>query len=118
MKKIAIIGCGFLGNIIADAMKKGLLTDYTLAGAMSHQKASAEKLCAGLGGEAVESLDELLALKPDMVIETASVAMVREACIPTLEHGAGCRCVRHAHVQPPVPSDRTRHPQMHRWKAG
>ena len=41
MKKIAIIGCGFLGNIIADAMKKGLLTDYTLAGAMSHQKASA-----------------------------------------------------------------------------
>ena len=62
MKKIAIIGCGFLGNIIADAMKKGLLTDYTLAGAMSHQKASAEKLCEGLGGEAVESLDELLAL--------------------------------------------------------
>ena len=88
MKKIAIIGCGFLGNIIADAMKKGLLADYTLAGAMSHQKASAEKLCEGLGGEAVESLDELLALNPDMVIETASVAMVREACIPALEHGA------------------------------
>lgn len=88
MKKIAIIGCGFLGNIIADAMKKGLLADYTLAGAMSRQKADAEKLCAGLGGEAVESLDELLALNPDMVIETASVAMVREACIPTLEHGA------------------------------
>lgn len=38
MKKIAIIGCGFLGNIIADAMKKGLLADYTLAGAMSHQR--------------------------------------------------------------------------------
>lgn len=88
MKKIAIIGCGFLGNIIADAMKKGLLADYTLAGAMSRQKVSAEKLCTGLGGEAVESLDELLALNPDMVIETASVAMVREACIPTLEHGA------------------------------
>ena len=52
MKKIAIIGCGFLGNIIADAMKKGLLADYTLAGAMSHQKASAEKLCEGLGGDA------------------------------------------------------------------
>ena len=81
MKKIVIIGCGFLGNIIADAMKKGLLADYTLAGAMSRQKADAEKLCAGLGGEAVESLDELLALDPDMVIETASVAMVREACI-------------------------------------
>lgn len=88
MKKIAIIGCGFLGNIIAEAMRKGLLEDYTLAGAMSHQKADAEKLCADLDGVAVESLEELLALRPDFVIETASVAMAKEACIPTLTQGA------------------------------
>ena len=36
MTKIAIIGCAFLGNIIADAMKKGLLTVLLLAGALRH----------------------------------------------------------------------------------
>ena len=88
MKKIAIIGCGFLGSIIAEAMRKGLLEDYTLVGAMSHQKSAAEKLCAGLHGVAAESLEELLSLKPDFVIETASVQTVRDACIPTLQQGA------------------------------
>ena len=136
MKKIAIIGCGFLGNIIADAMKKGLLADYALAGAMSHQKASAEKLCEGLGGEAVETLDELLALNPDMVIETASVAMVREACIPTLEHGAdfiplsigaccvlpesagGCTCAWRTHLHPARCGRRLRCAADHRADGG
>lgn len=28
--KFGILGCGFLGNIVADAWKKGLLEDYEL----------------------------------------------------------------------------------------
>lgn len=88
MKKIAIIGCGFLGGIVADAVKHGLLPGYTLVGAMGHQRASAEKLCEGTEAQAVDGLSELLSLQPDFVIETASVAMAREACIPALEAGA------------------------------
>ena len=30
--KLGIVGCGFLGNIVADAWKKGLLPDYELVG--------------------------------------------------------------------------------------
>ena len=30
--KFGIVGCGFLGNIVADAWKKGLLEDYELVG--------------------------------------------------------------------------------------
>ena len=33
--KLGIVGCGFLGNIVADAWKKGLLPDYELVGVTS-----------------------------------------------------------------------------------
>ncbi len=88
MKKIAIIGCGFLGGIVADALKRGLLPAYTLSGAMSHRRESAEKLCEGTDAATVDSLPALLQLQPDIVVETASVEMAREACIPVLEAGA------------------------------
>ena len=42
--KFGIVGCGFLGNIVADAWKKGLLPDYELVGVTSRTRASAEKL--------------------------------------------------------------------------
>ena len=41
--KFGIVGCGFLGNIVADAWKKGLLEDYELVGVTSRTFASAEK---------------------------------------------------------------------------
>ena len=33
--KFGIVGCGFLGNIVADAWKNGLLPDYELVGVTS-----------------------------------------------------------------------------------
>lgn len=41
--KFGIVGCGFLGNIVADAWKNGLLPDYELVGVTSRTRASAEK---------------------------------------------------------------------------
>ena len=43
--KLGIVGCGFLGNIVADAWKKGLLPDYELVGVTSRTRASAENRC-------------------------------------------------------------------------
>ena len=40
--KLGIVGCGFLGNIVADAWKNGLLPDYELVGVTSRTRASAE----------------------------------------------------------------------------
>ena len=34
--KLGIVGCGFLGNIVADAWKKGLLPDYELVLSLIH----------------------------------------------------------------------------------
>lgn len=52
MKKIAILGCGQLGSIVADAIASGLLPDYTLCAAMSRKLPDAEALCAKAGGAA------------------------------------------------------------------
>ena len=35
MKRLGIVGCGFLGNIIANAWKQGLLEEYELVGVTS-----------------------------------------------------------------------------------
>ena len=41
MKRFVIMGCGFLGGIVADAYAKGLLPDYELVGVASRTMASA-----------------------------------------------------------------------------
>ena len=37
--KFGIVGCGFLGGIVADAYRKGLLPDYELVGVTSRTRA-------------------------------------------------------------------------------
>ena len=45
--KLGIVGCGFLGNIVADAWKKGLLPDYELVGVTSRTRAAAGPVAEG-----------------------------------------------------------------------
>ena len=47
--KFGIVGCGFLGNIVADAWKNGLLEDYELVGVTSRTPASSEKTASNVG---------------------------------------------------------------------
>ena len=69
--KLGIVGCGFLGNIVADAWKKGLLPDYELVGVTSRTRASAEKTAANVGCAVCEDVDALLALEPEYIVEAA-----------------------------------------------
>lgn len=55
--KFGIVGCGFLGNIVADAWKNGLLPDYELVGVTSRTRASAEKLAAEVGCPVCDDVD-------------------------------------------------------------
>lgn len=87
-KKLALVGCGFLGNIIADAYTAGLLEDYTLVGTFSRTAAKTEAVARKTGCKACASLDELLELSPDYVAEAASVQMVKDMAVPVLSHGA------------------------------
>lgn len=49
MKRLGIVGCGFLGNIIANAWKQGLLEEYELVGVTSRSWESAEKTAQNTG---------------------------------------------------------------------
>lgn len=87
-KKLALVGCGFLGGIVANAYAAGLLEGYQLVGAYSRTADKTEAVAQKTGCKACASLNELLALGPDYVVETASVAMAKEMALPVLGSGA------------------------------
>ena len=86
-KRLALMGCGFLGNIVANAWKNGLLPDYELVGVASRSFESAQKTSAETGAPAFHTLEELLAQKPDYMVETGGIPCVHDIAIPTLEAG-------------------------------
>lgn len=92
MKTFVIVGCGRLAGIVADALGNGLLPDYDLVGVYSRSSAKAGQLAEkmkdyGRTCKVCESPEELLALKPDFLVETASPAAMRELAIPALKNG-------------------------------
>lgn len=86
-KKLALMGCGFLGNIVAKAWVDGLLPDYELVGVCSRSPEPAQETAKMTGCHYCADLQELLAQKPDILVEAASVQCVRDIALPTLEAG-------------------------------
>ncbi|NDW09411.1 aspartate dehydrogenase domain-containing protein [Dysgonomonas sp. 520] len=92
MKKLVIVGCGRLAEIVADAVINGVLSDYDLVGAYSRTPSKAEHMAVkmqqhGRTCKACTTLDDLLALKPDYLVEAASPAAMRQIALPTLKNG-------------------------------
>ena len=86
-KTFAIAGCGFLGNIVADAYCKGLLPDYELTAVFSRTMEDAVAVSHKADCAVCADVDTLIAMKPDYVVETASVEFVRENAEKILERG-------------------------------
>lgn len=92
MKKLVIVGCGRLAGIVTDAVVKGLLPDYELVGVYSRTASKAERIVHkmqqhGKTCVACHTLEELLELKPDYLVESASPAAMKELALPALENG-------------------------------
>lgn len=92
MKKFVIVGCGFLANIVADALLAGMLPDYDLVGVYSRTEAKAKRLAdkmikSGRECKVCTSLSELFSLKSEYLVETASPATMKELAIRSLENG-------------------------------
>lgn len=87
-KKFGIVGCGYLGTVIAKAWKDGFLEDYELVGVTSRTEESAKKTADLTGSRMCKDIDELLALKPDYVVEAASGQTVRDIAETVLGAGA------------------------------
>ena len=92
MKKLVIVGGGRLAGIVADAVINGILPDYDLVGVFSRTVSKAETIAAkmqqhGKSCVAYATLEELLALKPDYLVESASPAAMKELALPALKNG-------------------------------
>ena len=87
-KKLAIVGCGKLGTILAHACRDGLLPDYTLVAVMGRTSARAQALAQECHCAACDTLPALLALQPDYVAEAASAETVRTIGEAVLAAGA------------------------------
>ena len=78
MKTFAIVGCGHLGNIVAEAYKNDLLNGYKLIGAFSRNIDDATALLRGVDAAVCGDILSLIALKPDFIVETASIKLLKE----------------------------------------
>lgn len=89
-EKLVIVGCGRLAEIVADAVVKGSLPDYDLVGVYSRTASKAAHIVNKMQQHgkpciACAKLEELLALKPDYLVESASPAAMRELALPALK---------------------------------
>ena len=94
-KTLAIFGCGGLANLVVNAMVDGLLPSYQLVGTMSRTLAKADYLANKINSiqseyhcKAVDSAEELMALKPDYIVETASPNAFKGFAINALKNGS------------------------------
>lgn len=94
-KTLAIVGCGKLATLIVDAYNAGLLSEYQLIAAYSRTPEKAQrivdKINADSPGEtatACTSVSEILAMKPDYIVETASPDALKELAIDALTNGS------------------------------
>lgn len=95
IKTLGIFGCGGLANIVVDALNNGLLPNYRLIGTMSRTLSSAQYLANKVNSvqkathcDAFDSIDEFLALKPDIIVETASPSALKGFVLDALKNGS------------------------------
>ncbi len=86
--RVAIIGGGTIATLFIEHIQRGDLGDAQVIAVAGRGGASRGKPLASEHGIAyVTSLDELLALRPDVVVEAASHDAVREFGVSLLEKG-------------------------------
>ena len=85
--KLAIVGSGSLGSIIGKVVLQNLHEDYEILGVLSGRIQNAIKLADEIGCKAYKTLDEIIADKPDYVIEAASPDVLKDIGIKILANG-------------------------------
>lgn len=86
--RIALIGCGAIGGVIAEAISSGVV-DATLDGVYDLDMKNSEKLASRLDPppRVCQSLDDVLSSRAELVVEAASQAAVKSYAVRILEAG-------------------------------
>ena len=79
MRKVGIIGCGAIGTVIARAVERGIVEcDELILYDRNMEKAEKLKKALHVPVTVVKSLEELIKLKPLVIVEAASQQAVRD----------------------------------------
>jgi aspartate dehydrogenase len=89
--RIALIGGGTIARLVLDHIRRGELGRFEVAGLMGRAGGAprGRQLADEFGIPYIEARQQLIALKPQAVIEAASHQAVREHLVPLLEAGLG-----------------------------
>lgn len=94
IKTLAIVGCGKLAEIVVDALINGILPNYRLIGTMSRTIEKAEYLADKINNvqknhkcQPFDSISDIISLKPNYIVETASPNALRDFTLDALENG-------------------------------
>lgn len=90
MKKIrlALMGCGYLNEIVADAIKRNYLPEYELVGVLGRNKQKTEAFANRHNCKACTDIQALMDLKPDFTAEAASPQAIRDYSEIVLNKGS------------------------------
>jgi aspartate dehydrogenase len=79
VKRVGIIGCGVIGTVIAKAVDEGIVKcDELIIYDSNHEKAENLRKSLSADVEVVRGLEEMLRIKPAVIVEAASQQAVKE----------------------------------------
>ena len=83
-KRLAIAGCGKLGNILTDAWRSGLLPEYEIVGVLGRDRERAGSMASKAGCPAFETIEELLAFVRNEKGRPEAQAGAHDDCVMAL----------------------------------
>lgn len=86
--KLALLGCGYLNEIVANAMKDGYLPEYELIAVLGRNQDRAKAFAQHFGCKACADINELMDMKPDYIAEAASVKAIKDYSETILNGGS------------------------------
>jgi len=84
---VGILGCGLLGQLVAEGIAGERVPGYRLAGVADVNPSQAAILSEATGCHLCHSLEELLEKRPDYVVEATCVEGLKDAALPILRAG-------------------------------
>lgn len=86
--KLALLGCGYLNEIVANALKDGFLPQYELVAVLGRNTSKTLAFASRFGCKACSTIDELLLEKPDFTAEAASIKAIQDYSEAVLNGGS------------------------------
>lgn len=88
MKKIAVLGCGSQSRVFCMNATKLLVDDYFVTAVCANNHEHAVDLASRIGATAARTVEEMLSLNPDVVVEFAGIEAVEANAEKILQNGA------------------------------